>query len=974
MCGPTSIVKSHLQSIEAGSRVQGDQILPQTEKRNETKQSKRSSVSTAFQVWRFMVQLWYLCLLCVIAIACLYPAYEILLWANDSSESKSGVEAESVGVWIGAVTFALVVTNTLMIVACVLFYNMVSRTALVKRRYDMQSTPSLFFWMTMHLSTLTQSTQLVRVCAPGSRFLYRFYLNCMRARVGQDVCLWSTYLYDWIWLRINDRVNIERGVTVTPHEVLSSTSEHVVRFGKITIEDNVRIGMEVALHMDVSIGKGAVLDPLCRPMISESIPPGTRYTGVPGRIRPVMRTEPHSYTRHRLQSLYDLNHLSSVSVVVIDVDSPLDNDSATRTLPSQRLPHAVCESIHDARSRGLHVVLVAPSKSSSWGQTVVCEFSVDAVVCEAGGVTWVRHSNDTSEELQWSETYPMYAPCVWAEQDRLQLVSETREEAALVLRSLSFDHKLVAGARVGKDHGGRDVSVDVMVGHLSPSRWEVLEKRALSAGLCVSTSSPLCEERSEDGVDKEQEGRGRTLVTVHRPMFDTFSSTKRVLRSLFSLSDASMQRQCVFIGSVGADSEQHHHQCVSRESLFDFFPRSVGVKSQNLTNGHSDDGDNREGKGLPSYLCPQVGTSGWKSALGFIVSNSGVSRKLSSPLPSSSSFTDLSSSPTTVDELATPDVLPSHAQYDFCVVIPCFNAVEDVRRTLAALYAAYRHSAPDTTFEVILMDNNSSSQRLYPVYEQYFGKLPLQLVLREQLPHTFALGSARNHGISMARSDIIVLMDSDCMPQIDYFINLRSQLEALNTASSSSRASPKLSGRLSVNVPFVAAGERVFVDASNLKASELEGGDKALLDSLPLVGSVSNYGQVKDRRFPELLDVASHEHPWAFFHGGNMMFRKCDALRIGGFNTAYDGHWGYEETEFTYRIVTICGARPVYVPNVKVYHQERVEESCGTTKETEADRMDKANNPNWKRIQVKIPGFAEYKAEQYKKINPDIAL
>lgn len=279
----------------------------------------------------------------------------------------------------------------------------------------------------------------------------------------------------------------------------------------------------------------------------------------------------------------------------------------------------------------------------------------------------------------------------------------------------------------------------------------------------------------------------------------------------------------------------------------------------------------------------------------------------------------------------------------FTIIIPCFNEVDTLRKTLAGL-AAQAHNSPP--FEVILVDNNSDRQSPDAAYRDYVKHMALYLLRQPILAHTFALARARNLGMRLARFPWIITIDSDCVPNPNYLCRLAKTIEASDGDNA------------------LMTGERVFVDGAGLDEGMIVSNVQAL-EQAPQVRSTSNYLCPRDRRFPDLLTLDESPHPWAFIHGGNTIFQRALGLACGGYDERYDGCWGYEDVEFAHRMIT-AGARPRYVDGAHVFHLERPGD--------EIERGDKRNNPNWQRIKATIPGFAEFKADQFRRLGAKINL
>lgn len=286
----------------------------------------------------------------------------------------------------------------------------------------------------------------------------------------------------------------------------------------------------------------------------------------------------------------------------------------------------------------------------------------------------------------------------------------------------------------------------------------------------------------------------------------------------------------------------------------------------------------------------------------------------------------------------------------FSIVIPCFNRLPQLARVLAGFCA----QGADESFEIILVDNNGFDCDINALYCRYVDILPLSLLRQPRLRHPRATARARNLGLALARFDWIVNIDSDCIPPPEYLCRIRQAIER----------------QAEDNLLFV--GLRRFICGDEISEAELQQG-RADLASLPCMASPSNYGCKLDRRYPEIESVAESPHPWAFMHSGNLIYRRDKARMIGGYDETFDGSWGYEDIDFAHRMITRTGAVPYYLAGIECYHQDSL--SAEIAIQTEKDeRFNKAENPNWARICERIPGYEQFKIDQYRRINSEIKL
>jgi glycosyltransferase involved in cell wall biosynthesis len=271
------------------------------------------------------------------------------------------------------------------------------------------------------------------------------------------------------------------------------------------------------------------------------------------------------------------------------------------------------------------------------------------------------------------------------------------------------------------------------------------------------------------------------------------------------------------------------------------------------------------------------------------------------------------------------------------IAMPCHNEVELLARSLAAL-AAQLGGTED--LEVILVDNQSDDPRLSDVVDRYSRVLDLKLRRPPHLEHPYALCRARNLALAEARGDWFWTLDSDCMPNPGFLSTLRERVDGLRPGERR-----------------MLTGERIFIDGSGLDEEGVRARNGSL-EQAPRVRSAANYGLRRDRRFPALAELPEIEHPWDQMHGGNTVFQTEVAREVGGYDTGFDGNWGYEDDEFAYRMISEGEAVPFYEPGLVVYHQE-------PTRQPTYDRLEKGKNPNWHRVCALIPGYREYKLAGY---------
>lgn len=115
------------------------------------------------------------------------------------------------------------------------------------------------------------------------------------------------------------------------------------------------------------------------------------------------------------------------------------------------------------------------------------------------------------------------------------------------------------------------------------------------------------------------------------------------------------------------------------------------------------------------------------------------------------------------------------------VIIPTFNRTEQVLNILDSLKKqTYKH------LEVIIGDDGSTEnlEELVKVWAKDNHQIPLtyvntgNAVLRKMGDHVYGLGKARNLGVTFAKGEILVFLDSRIQPEADAIMNLKLSLES----------------------------------------------------------------------------------------------------------------------------------------------------------------------------------------------------
>lgn len=259
------------------------------------------------------------------------------------------------------------------------------------------------------------------------------------------------------------------------------------------------------------------------------------------------------------------------------------------------------------------------------------------------------------------------------------------------------------------------------------------------------------------------------------------------------------------------------------------------------------------------------------------------------------------------------------------VVIPTYNAAHLLARTLAALQ---HQTHPHQLTQVIVADDGSDEDPGATV-RRWAGELSATVVAQPR--RGFRLASARNLAIRAAEGDVIVSLDVDMIPS--------PRLVAAHV------------GAVKPKHDLVSIGPRTYIDASHLSPGELAR-DPMTAQGAARVASASNWFLPQDRRVAELSRLATHPAPYNCIHGCNCAYWRESALRAGLYDEDFNGAWGYEDTEFAFRLFQ-NGGRFVFTASAVAWHQENSVVAFN-------ERL-RGDAVNFELACAKIPGFREFK-------------
>ena len=259
------------------------------------------------------------------------------------------------------------------------------------------------------------------------------------------------------------------------------------------------------------------------------------------------------------------------------------------------------------------------------------------------------------------------------------------------------------------------------------------------------------------------------------------------------------------------------------------------------------------------------------------------------------------------------------------IIIPFFSGLDILERTIASLTL---QTYPKELWEAIVVEDGSQ-QATSQIVKRYSSQIRIRRLRQKR--DGFRLSAVRNLGISNSSSTVILILDFDCVCLPNHiWINVREFLKGHKIAT---------------------FGLRKFVDLTNMDSLDISDWIEEL-ETMPQIRSISNQGFHIDKRYQFVKNLDDCAFPSNWFYGCNIGFLREDAMKIGLFDTEFDGNPGYEDIEFGYRL-SQSGCEIVYLPEATVYHQEN--QVVGVK---QRNRGTEANLP---KLYSKVPGIRAYR-------------
>jgi glycosyltransferase involved in cell wall biosynthesis len=238
------------------------------------------------------------------------------------------------------------------------------------------------------------------------------------------------------------------------------------------------------------------------------------------------------------------------------------------------------------------------------------------------------------------------------------------------------------------------------------------------------------------------------------------------------------------------------------------------------------------------------------------------------------------------------------------VIIPTYNRATLLDYTLRSITA---QKLPKRNFEVIVCDDGSSDNTKQ-VVDNYRERLDIKYFFQED--KGFQLATVRNIGISQAKGDVCVFIDTGIL--LDE--NCLSAHADLHKGTSQSLAA--IGYVLGIEPADVMPDKTVYepsIDIENVSTTIAE------------FEKNSAWADPRDIYYKKYNDhIESLPAPWVFFWGANISARRKHLIDVGMFDETFNGRWGCEDNDMGFRLhqkgikLVVCRAsKSLHYPHEK---------------------------------------------------------
>ncbi len=237
------------------------------------------------------------------------------------------------------------------------------------------------------------------------------------------------------------------------------------------------------------------------------------------------------------------------------------------------------------------------------------------------------------------------------------------------------------------------------------------------------------------------------------------------------------------------------------------------------------------------------------------------------------------------------------------IVITTYNRSDALGCVLAAL-----NQQSDRDFEVIVADDGSNQHHLSDALAlERMVSFPVKHVWHPDVG--FTASKVRNLGVAQAAGGYLILLDGDCVPEVDFVKRHRTLAE---------------SGYF-VNGSRVLLGEGLTRTAISREVS-LTNQSTWQWIARKFRGESSKW--TAKFRLPDLSIRRQADFRWKGIRSCNMALHKADYVAINGFDETFVG-WGHEDADFVLRLHNAGLGRKNGFFSTEVYHLWHPESSRG---------------------------------------------
>ena len=229
------------------------------------------------------------------------------------------------------------------------------------------------------------------------------------------------------------------------------------------------------------------------------------------------------------------------------------------------------------------------------------------------------------------------------------------------------------------------------------------------------------------------------------------------------------------------------------------------------------------------------------------------------------------------------------------IVIPYYN-----RRHLLfnCLKSLERQTYQKENFEVVIIDDGSTEEIFEEIKKENFQiNYQYKYFARDE---NSCAATARNRGIALSKGDYIAFIDCDVVCKPNYL----TEIEAIIRENNDEEAMFQI-GLRNYLLPDIFPD--FMKENYGLKNGDYECDNRCRVFEL--------YG----------YNLASICASWRLAYSCNLVVERSHIEKIGLFDEQFSG-WGLEDLEFTYRLY-IHNIKPVFNPNIEVYHQHHADNS-----------------------------------------------